>query len=249
VLQLLLLVNNDLVFLKNERENESMSVDELKQNLVHGIRMMERAQHIDFNGHISVRHPNKDLILINSRTSSRSSLTVEDIITIDLEGQVAEGEGEPPNEYPLHTHIYKKRSDVQAVAHTHPRWSTMFTICRIPLRPVIIQGAVLGEIPVFPKANSISNPQIADELASALGDNSIILMKSHGAVIVADGIIEAFVKSVFLEENAYRQYMASQIGEAYSLTEEEIESMAKFLWQPKNIRKVWDNHLSKLINE
>jgi L-ribulose-5-phosphate 4-epimerase len=74
-------------------------------------------------------------------------------------------------------------------------------------------------------------------------------MKSHGAVIVADGIIEAFVKSVFLEENAYRQFMASQIGEAYSLTEEEIESMAKFLWQPKNIRKVWDNHLSKLMNE
>lgn len=226
-----------------------MRETDLKQMLADGIRMLERAKHIDFNGHFSTRIPNSEYILINDRKSSRSSLTKEDIITIDLDGQVIEGDGEPPNEYPLHTQIYRARKDVRAVAHTHPQWSTMFTIAQVPLRPVIIQGAVLGDVPIFPKSNSISNNQIADELAEALGNNHAILMKAHGAAVVGEGIVEAFVRSVFLEENAYRQYMASQLGFAHSLSEDEIEQMGKFIWQPKNIRKVWDNHLAKLRNE
>ncbi|GAB7388847.1 class II aldolase/adducin family protein [Bacillaceae bacterium] len=223
--------------------------EEIKQRLADAIRMLERAKHIDFNGHFSARLPGTDYVLINDRRSSRHSLSKEDIITIDLEGRVVDGDGEPPNEYPLHTQIYKRRKDVQAIAHTHPQWSTLFTIAKVPLRPVVIQGAVLGEIPVFPKAHSISNPQIADELAQALGDRHVILLKAHGAVIVGEGIMEVFVRSVFLEENAYRQYMAGQLGYAHSLDDEEIKAMAQFIWQPKNIQKVWDNHYSKLMQE
>lgn len=222
-----------------------MSSD-LKQMLADAIRMMEKAEHLDFNGHFSVRMQNSEWILINSAAASRSALTKEDIIAIDLDGNVVEGEGRPPNEYPLHTQIYKCRPDVQAVAHTHPKWSTLFTISKIPLRSVTIQGAVLGHIPVFEKSHSISNTQIADELAEKLGENNMALMKAHGAVIVGETIIDAFVRSVFLEENAYRQYMAGQLGYPHSLEEQEIEEMSKFIWQPRNIQKVWDYHYSKL---
>ncbi|MFC3882217.1 class II aldolase/adducin family protein [Bacillus songklensis] len=218
------------------------SIDALKRQLADAIRMMERIKHIDFNGHFSVRIPRTEFILINSAAASRGSLTEEDIITIDLQGRIIEGDGRPPNEYPLHTQIYKQRKDVQAIAHTHPQWSTLFTIAKIPLRPVIIQGATLGRIPVFPKSRSISDFDVADELAEKLGEHSIVLLKAHGAVIVGDNIMETFVRSVFLEENAYRQYMASQLGYAHSLEEEEIRGMAPFLWQPNNIQKVWDYH-------
>jgi L-fuculose-phosphate aldolase len=122
----------------------------------------------------------------------------------------------------------------------------LFTISKTPLRPVIIQGAVLGEIPVFSKSLSISNFDIANEMAEKLEDHHIILLKSHGAVITGKTIVETFVRSVFLEENAYRQYMASQIGTAHPLEEEEIGQIARFLWQPRNIQKVWDYHYSKL---
>ncbi|MEK4009970.1 class II aldolase/adducin family protein [Peribacillus sp. FSL M8-0224] len=222
--------------------------EELKKQLVEGIRMLENIGHIDFNGHFSVRIPKTDLIFINSAGASRSSLTVDNIITIDMAGNLVEGTGRPPNEYPLHTQIYKRRPDVQAISHTHPRWSTLFTIAKMPLRPVIIQGAVLGTIPVLSKSHSISNVEIADELAKKIEDHHIALLKAHGAVITGDSIIETFVRSVFLEENAQRQYMASQLGYAHSLEDEEIVSMSKFIWQPKNIQKVWDYHLSKLKN-
>lgn len=195
----------------------------LKEQLAISIRMMEQANHIDFNGHMSTRVPETDFILINSAGASRSTLTADDVIMIDLQGNVIEGDGRPPNEFPLHTQIYKRRKDIQAIAHTHPRWSTMFTIAKIPLRPVVIQGAVLGDISVFPKSQSISEQEIANDLAEKLAGHHIILLKSHGAVITGTTIVETFVRSVFLEENAYRQYMASQLGYAHSLEDEDIQ--------------------------
>jgi len=223
-----------------------VNVDSLKQELANAIKMLERAGHIDFNGHGSARIPGTETILINERKASRSSVTADDIIAIDLDGKVVEGNGEPPNEFPLHTEIYRHRHDVNAVLHTHPKWSTFFTITKVPLRPVIIQGAVLGEIPILEKSYSISNKKMALELVETLGDKSVALMKAHGAVLVGQNLQEAFARSVFLEENAYRQYMASQIGYAHSLDIAEIEEMSQFIWQPKNIEKVWVNYLSKL---
>lgn len=219
----------------------------LKQQIADCIRMMVYAQHIDFNGHVSARLPDSDYILINDRRASRGKITKEEIITIDLKGNVI-GDGEPPNEYPLHTHIYKHRKDVQAVGHTHPQWSTFFTIADVPLIPVVIQGAVLGEIPLLPKSDSISTPEVAEEMVQTLGDAQIVLLKNHGAAITGDSVRDVFVRSVFLEENAYRQYMASQIGNPKGLSRDEIEKAQNFLWKDKNIQKVWDNYLSKITD-
>lgn len=223
-----------------------MDIQQLKQDIVNSLRMLERAEHIDFNGHVSARIPGTNHILINDRRASRSALTADEIIRMDLEGNVMDGDGQPPNEFPLHTEIYRYRKDVDAVAHTHPKWSTLFTISRVPLRPVIIQGAVIGDVPIFPKSFSISNIEIARELVQTLNGEYVVLMKGHGAAIVGQNLTEVFARSVFLEENACRQYMAGQLGNAYALEEDEIKQMKEFIWQPKNIQKVWDNHLSKL---
>lgn len=224
----------------------SEEIQKLKVDLANAIKMMEHAKFIDFNGHASIRIPGTDHILINERRSSRHSLGPDEIITIDLEGNVVEGEGEPPNEFPLHTRIYVNRSDVSAICHTHPQWSTLFTIANIPIRPVVSQGAVLGDVPVFPKSFSISNKEIADELASWLGVGPAVLMKAHGAAFVGTSILEAYARCVFFEENACRQYMASQLGHAESLSEEEVAYMGKALWKQNNIEKIWSNHLSLL---
>ena len=59
---------------------------ELRQQLADALSMMERAEVIDFNGHMSCRLPGTDHILINSGKSVRSALTADDIIEIDLDG-------------------------------------------------------------------------------------------------------------------------------------------------------------------
>ena len=100
---------------------------ELKQQLVDCIRMLESQDIIDYNGHASIRLPNNQM-LINIGSCQRSQLTVDDICTIDMEGQVVEGHGKPPLEFHLHAGIYRARPDLKAVVHAHPKWSTYLTM-------------------------------------------------------------------------------------------------------------------------
>ena len=103
------------------------AMDDLRQQLADALSMMERAEVIDFNGHMSCRLPGSQNILINAGKSVRSALTAADIIEIDLDGQPVGHEVVPPMEFHLHSAIYSRRPDVNAVAHTHPLWSTLFS--------------------------------------------------------------------------------------------------------------------------
>ncbi len=216
-----------------------------KQMLVDAILMMERAQIIDFNGHFSTRIAGSERMLINSGDSVRSALTAADIIAIDFDGQPLDGRS-PPMEFHIHSEIYRRRPDVNAVVHTHPLWSTICSMAGQTVRPVIMQAAVLGEISVFPKIASINTKPLGEAVAAALGPNRIVMLKSHGAVIAADTILEAFVLGVYLEETAQRQHLASQLGTPTVLTAEEVSFIRGNLWKPNLLQKVWDYHAGKM---
>jgi ribulose-5-phosphate 4-epimerase/fuculose-1-phosphate aldolase len=221
------------------------TVQNEKQNLVDAILMLERAEVIDFNGHFSAR-TGPDSFLINSANSSRSALTVEDIIAVNLDGTPLEGDTPPPMEFHIHAEIYQRSPEVRAVVHTHPLWSTVLGIAKQKIRPVIMQAAVLGEIRNFPKIASINTRALAAELADTLGEARIIMLQSHGAVIVGETVTEAFVLAIYLEETARRQYMAAQIGDAITLSHAEIEVIGKNLRKPHLFKKVWDYHKGKM---
>ncbi len=198
--------------------NDPKAVIDLKQQLVDCIRMLEQSDIIDYNGHASIRLDG-DRLLINIGTCQRSKLTVADICTIDMEGNVIEGNGKPPLEFHLHAGVYRARSDVKAVVHAHPKWSTFLTMTGHAYLPVYAQGSLVWPMPVLDSPNSINNKNMADRLAATLGDRPAAMMKAHGAVTVGKTILEAFVLANYLEENAYRQYMALQIGKPYAFTD------------------------------
>jgi len=63
----------------------------------------------------------------------------------------------------------------------------------------------------------VNTKPMGEKLAATLGRGPAALLKAHGAVIVGADIVEAFTLAAYLEENAYRQYMAMQIGESVRL--------------------------------
>jgi ribulose-5-phosphate 4-epimerase/fuculose-1-phosphate aldolase len=219
---------------------------ESRQQLADALSMMERAEVIDFNGHMSCRLPGTEHILINSGKSVRSNLSAADIIAIDLDGKPVEGDAVPPMEFHLHGAIYRRRPDVNAVAHTHPLWSTLFSSAGETVQPVTMQAAVMGPVQTFAKTASINNRPLAEELAQALGPHRVMMLRSHGAVTVGADIVEAFVLAIYLEETARRQYMARAIGTPYTLSAAEVETIGANLRRPNLLRKVWDYHHAKL---
>ncbi len=219
---------------------------ELRQGLADALSMLERAEVIDFNGHMSCRLPGSGHVLINSGKSVRSALTAEDIIAIDMDGRPVDGDVAPPMEFHIHTEIYRRRPDVNAVAHTHPLWSTLFSMAGERVEPVTMQAAVMGPIRSFPKTASINQKPLAEELAAALGPDRVIMLKSHGAVIAGTDVVEAFVLAIYLEETARRQYLARALGTPYVLAAKEVETIGANLRKPHLLRKVWDYHHAKL---
>jgi len=221
------------------------SLPELKQQLVDCIRMLERSDIIDYNGHCSIRLED-DRVLINIGSCQRSSLTVEDICVIDLEANQLEGKGNAPLERHLHCGIYRVRPDVRAIVHAHPKWSTFLTMVGESYKPVYAQGSLVHPVPLLDSPNSINNRVMADRLAATLGERPAALMKSHGAVTVGKDIVEAFVLANYMEENSYRQYMALQIGKPYVFSDEEIALCREKLWNAGLFKRTWDHFRAKL---
>jgi len=217
----------------------------LKQQLVDCIRMLESSDIIDYNGHASTR-AGEGRMYINIGTCQRSQLTTDDICTIDFDGNVLEGNGKPPLEFHLHAGIYKARPDVEAIVHAHPKWSTFLTMVGASYEPVYAQGTLVYPMPILDSPNSINNPDMAKRLADTLGDRPAAMMKSHGAVTCGKNIIEAFVLANYLEENAYRQYRALQIGKPYSFSEDEVAACQAKLWTETLFKRTWDHFSAKL---
>jgi len=217
----------------------------VKEQLVDAIRMLERAGYIDHNGHASARR-DAGSFYINSGASVRGALTVNDIVTVDLDGTLVDGTARPPLEFHIHSEIYRARPDVQAVMHTHPQWSTFLTMTGTKYKPVYAQGVLLGDIPVMNTPLSVNTKPMGELLAAELGRGSAVLLKSHGVVVVGSDIVEGFALAAYVEENAYRQYMAMQIGDPYVFSEAEQRASREKLWSASLFKKTWDHYHSKL---
>ena len=216
-----------------------------KQQIVRCIRMLEHNGILDYNGHASIRLDG-DRMLINIGSCQRSQLTVDDICTIDFDGNVIEGNGKPPLEFHLHAGVYKARSDVEAVIHAHPNWSTILSTAGVSYIPVYAQGSLVYPLPVLDSPDSINNPEMAKRLTDTLGNRPAALMKAHGAVTCGESLVDAFVLMNYLEDNAERQYMAAQIGTPYSFSDEELMLCREKLWNPNLFKRTWDHFSAKL---
>jgi L-ribulose-5-phosphate 4-epimerase len=217
------------------------------QQLVDAIRMLERAGYIDHNGHASARRDTTSFY-INSGASVRGALTADDIVTVDLAGNLVEGTAKPPLEYHIHSEIYRARPDVHAVMHTHPQWSTFLTMTGTTYLPVYAQGVLVGDMPVLDSVLSINTKAMGETLAAALGRRPAVLLKAHGAVAVGADIVECFALAAYIEENAYRQYMAMQIGRPYVFSEAEQQASREKLWTASLFKKTWDHYYSKVYS-
>jgi len=217
----------------------------LKQRLVDAIRMLARANIVDHSGHGSARR-DSDSFYINSAASTRTQLTADDIVTVDLNGNLIEGTTRPPFEFHIHSEIYRVRRDVQAIMHTHPQWSTFLTMVGARYRAVYAQGVLLGDVPVVDSPLSVNTQSMGQTVAATLGSGPAVLLKSHGAVVVGSDLIECFALAAYLEENAHRQYMAMQIGDPYVFSQSEQQAFRERLWSATLFKKTWDHYRSKI---
>ena len=218
-----------------------MSQEELKEKLVRCIRMMDMIGLVEHNGHVSVRLPDADRVLIQSRFSSRATLTTKDIVTVDMKGKLLEGEDEPPSETPIHTCIYQAREDISAVAHLHCHYAVLLSMSGVPFAPVCNDGVLFVKdgVPLFPHPWNIGSEKRGQALAQTLGRGRAALMKGHGAVVVSEVLEGLFQTAYQLEQNARYQVELMTLGKLEPFSEDDIRTAPKKTLGALGNTKTW----------
>jgi ribulose-5-phosphate 4-epimerase/fuculose-1-phosphate aldolase len=223
---------------------------QLRGDLVTCTRLLVFSGVLDYSGHVSARIPGTDHVLIQPRDMSRATLTPDDLLMVDLDGEVVEGDVPPPAETAIHTGVYRARPDVGMVCHGHPTLSTSFSMVDTPLVPMRhFAYKHPNGLSVHPDPTHIRSREQGDAVAKTLGDADACLLRSHGTVLVAGRFDVLFMDCLDLEENARTLLAATQAGgKLLPLTAEEVvivgESYDRGGHRPG---KVWEHyvHLGK----
>ena len=208
------------------------------------VRICNDANVMDFNGHCSQRDENDpNVMYINDRHASRSTLTVENIVPYDIKAGKRIGPGiEPPSEHWIHREIYLRRPDVKGVVHSHPENILTLTCAGHRLKPIISIGVFLPEegAPVFDSPVLINTEVRGRGMAEAMGDAAIVVLRQHGTVTCGGSIQEAVTRMVCAEKNAELQAKAITLGKPLYFHGKELELL--FQEQgggPHGVKKYW----------
>ena len=210
---------------------------QLVDDLVLANHILSNEGVLDAFGHVSARHPTADRFLI-SRTRAPELVELSDLQLLDLRGaRVAGAEERSYEEVAIHAAVYRNRSDVGAVVHSHAPSVIPFSVTGVPLRPIYHMGSVIGsEIPVWDIANRFGETDLlvrdamqADDLVAALGARTVILMRGHGCVVTGADLRAAVFAAVYLERNATLLAAALRLGEVRSLSAAETQRASEML--------------------
>lgn len=194
-------------------------LEKLKEQVVYYAKESQRiglCQHRA--GNFSARDKESGLIVMTPSGVNRDILTADDMLVVDLDGNLIENLNgqKPSSETMMHLKSYQVRPDVHAVVHTHSLYATSFAIVKKNIPAVVFEINTLGlKEGYIPVANygMPGTPDLANSVAEPLLISDAVLLEKHGALTVDSGdIYEAFLKAIYVEEVAHLYFNALQIN-------------------------------------
>ena len=216
------------------------SIGQLRQDVVSACRILSLQKLVQGFGHVSARIPNSDRFLMTPRISL-AMITEEALLTMNLKGEIVEGQHPAPFEAWLHTAIMKAKPGVNAITRIHARVANMFSVTDRKLEPVHNHGSFFsGGVPVFHTPDLISNPKLGEAVAETLGSKPAVLLRGNGQVTVGRSIPEAVMMAIYLEEAAEILYGALQIGKPIPLSAQESAQRQIEALPPVDLERAWN---------
>jgi L-fuculose-phosphate aldolase len=189
--------------------------ESLRTNLVHGTA-----------GNFSARLPDGNVVLTPS-SLAYETMTLDDLVVTDLDGNVLEGKNQPTTEKMLHLSCLKAYDDIHAVIHCHAKFCTMFALTREPIPCAIeeVEVYVGGDVPVA-NYEFTGSQELADEVSKWVADRAAVLMANHGLLTVGKSAKDALKIANLVELTAEIVWGARQLGAIVPLPDSTREKMA-----------------------
>jgi L-fuculose-phosphate aldolase len=208
-----------------------------EQLIVAGKVLVAQGQDDFTRGHISFRLPdNPGLFFMKAHSIGLDEITMQNILTIDLEGNVVAGTARRHSEVYIHSEIFKARPDINCVIHTHPTYTIALSATGRPLKCYSQPGALFYDAlgTYDDTINLIRTHAMGAGVARALGRGRGVLLKNHGVVVTGATIAEAVIGTIMLENGAMVQLLVEAAGDpAPEFSRGDIEKLRGDITQPE----------------
>jgi L-fuculose-phosphate aldolase len=204
--------------------NATMSRQSIRKEIVAFARRMRADQLVvGTAGNISVRLPEKETVAITPSSLPYEEMQPEDVPIIDLHGTVVLPGRTPSTEHALHLAIYRARSDVGAIFHTHSLYSSVLAALHVPLPPITeeVVHYVGGQVDVAKYAPTQS-PELSTNVIVALGDKAAVFLANHGNVCCEADLASAYHICQLIERVAQLYILACLVGTPIPIPSEVI---------------------------
>lgn len=199
----------------------------LHRKFITGCHILHYHAVLDAYGHLSVRSPFDPEVFIMSKYIAPGTISSPDDL---IEYHVCNAEPLDPSETKgyserhIHSEVYKRHRDVDAVIHSHSESVIPYTITEVPLRPCYHMAGFLGlgnrgfpevyDAAKFRKEGDVPdmlvrNSHLGEPLAACFDGGSVVaLMRGHGLTVIGGGIEEVVSRAVYTMKNASIQTAA-----------------------------------------
>ena len=180
--------------------------------LVTAKKMLEEGLVEGTSGNISGRLPD-GLVCLTPSSVPYDTMSLADLVVVDLDGAVVDGHRSPTTEKDLHLSALRRYPELGAVIHTHAVYATMFALAHEPI-PAVIEEVVVyvgGDVPCC-EYKGTGTADLGDEVAAHLADRSAALLANHGLVTCASTPEKALHNAALVERTAKIVWGARAMG-------------------------------------
>jgi len=222
----------------------TVDIAALRHDVALANRIIERCGLSNVFGHASARIPGTDTFLLPTRRSPGFA-NADDLLVVDVDGNVRDGRGTPNSELWIHARLYAARPDVGGVVHAHPHGCISLSQIGEPFRIVHNQGGAFASgVATYDEIGLIRTRELGDRLATAVGTLNAVIMRGHGITTATADIRAATVAACFMEEGVrlQLQMLAATGGDSTAVraySREEAERLNDQLG-PAIVARAWE---------
>jgi len=205
---------------------------EIKSRIIEtGQRLAERTMVAGSDGNISARLDMTQFIITPSGLP-KGRLRREDLVVVDMDGKVIEGDRAPSSEIAMHLFVYKRRPDISACVHGHPPYATAFAVAGVRLDRDVLPEVVLlvGGIPLTDYAPP-GTEAVPESLAPHIEKNNAFLLSNHGLLTIGRNLDEAYNRHETVEQYAKILHLARQLGDIRHIPAEDFARLEQLRLQ------------------
>lgn len=209
-------------------------LEDIKERVYKANLLLPKYDLVKFTwGNVSEITADRKYVVIKPSGVDYDSMKASDMVVVDLDGNIVEGNLKPSSDTPTHLELYKKYKEIGGITHTHSRWATIMSQAKLDIKAMGTTHAdyFYGSIPVtrdmkkeeiendYEKNTGLVIIECFEEKNISPKDEPAVLVANHGPFVFGKDANDSVFHSVVLEEVAFMNWHLVSLGKNESMSD------------------------------